>query len=123
MAANAGSMFQYWKRFDLQRLQKDLDATAAVLANRQDESEQARKQLIDQSREFKKTTPEVRSHRSGSRSSHSGSRRIDAVNQRSKESEAAFLHVYKKLIDVWFERTCCWETQTAESVHYTKHLT
>ncbi|XP_059912381.1 homeobox protein cut-like 1 isoform X2 [Gadus macrocephalus] len=82
MAANAGSMFQYWKRFDLQRLQKDLDATAAVLANRQDESEQARKQLIDQSREFKKTTPE-----------------IDAVNQRSKESEAAFLHVYKKLID------------------------
>lgn len=39
--------------------QKELDATAAALANRQDESEQSRKKLIDQSREFKKNTPEV----------------------------------------------------------------
>ncbi|XP_010785980.1 homeobox protein cut-like 1 [Notothenia coriiceps] len=58
MAANAGSMFQYWKRFDLQQLQKELDATATQLANRQDESEQSRKKLIDLSREFKKNTPE-----------------------------------------------------------------
>lgn len=41
-------------------LQKELDATATQLANRQDESEQSRKKLIDLSREFKKTTPEVR---------------------------------------------------------------
>uniref|UniRef100_A0A8C8ZCB2 Protein CASP n=1 Tax=Prolemur simus TaxID=1328070 RepID=A0A8C8ZCB2_PROSS len=60
MAANVGSMFQYWKRFDLQQLQRELDATATVLANRQDESEQSRKRLIEQSREFKKNTPEVR---------------------------------------------------------------
>ncbi|XP_071377690.1 cut-like homeobox 1b isoform X6 [Centroberyx affinis] len=83
MAANAGSMFQYWKRFDLQQLQKELDATATQLANRQDESEQSRKKLIDLSREFKKNTPE-----------------IDALSKRSKEAEAAFLNVYKKLIDV-----------------------
>uniref|UniRef100_A0A672IGX0 Cux N-terminal domain-containing protein n=1 Tax=Salarias fasciatus TaxID=181472 RepID=A0A672IGX0_SALFA len=60
MAANAGSMFQYWKRFDLQQLQKELDTTATQLASRQDESEQSRKKLIDLSREFKKNTPEVR---------------------------------------------------------------
>uniref|UniRef100_A0A8C5M5X3 Homeobox protein cut-like n=1 Tax=Leptobrachium leishanense TaxID=445787 RepID=A0A8C5M5X3_9ANUR len=83
MAANAGSMFQYWKRFDLQQLQRELDTTATVLANRQDESEQSRKKLIDQSREFKKNTPE-----------------IDALSKRSKEAEAAFLNVYKRLIDV-----------------------
>lgn len=41
-------------------LQKELDATATQLANRQDESEQSRKKLIDLSREFKKSTPEVR---------------------------------------------------------------
>lgn len=41
-------------------LQKELDATATQLANRQDESEQTRKKLIDLSREFKKNTPEVR---------------------------------------------------------------
>uniref|UniRef100_A0AAR2K8X6 Protein CASP n=1 Tax=Pygocentrus nattereri TaxID=42514 RepID=A0AAR2K8X6_PYGNA len=61
----------------------ELDATATLLANRQDESEQSRKKLIDQSREFKKNTPE-----------------IDALSKRSKEAEAAFLNVYKKLIDV-----------------------
>nr|XP_012417341.1 PREDICTED: protein CASP isoform X3 [Odobenus rosmarus divergens] len=83
MAANVGSMFQYWKRFDLQQLQRELDATATVLANRQDESEQSRKRLIEQSREFKKNTPE-----------------IDALSKRSKEAEAAFLNVYKRLIDV-----------------------
>ncbi|XP_069741022.1 homeobox protein cut-like 1 isoform X2 [Narcine bancroftii] len=83
MAANVGSMFQYWKKFDLQLLQRELDATATVLANRQDESEQSRKRLIDESREFKKSTPE-----------------IDALSKRSKEAEAAFLNVYKRLIDV-----------------------
>ena len=41
-------------------MQKELDATATQLANRQDESEQSRKKLIDLSREFKKNTPEVR---------------------------------------------------------------
>uniref|UniRef100_A0A8C8ZFX6 Protein CASP n=1 Tax=Prolemur simus TaxID=1328070 RepID=A0A8C8ZFX6_PROSS len=41
-------------------MKRELDATATVLANRQDESEQSRKRLIEQSREFKKNTPEVR---------------------------------------------------------------
>uniref|UniRef100_A0A4W5MNW5 Cux N-terminal domain-containing protein n=1 Tax=Hucho hucho TaxID=62062 RepID=A0A4W5MNW5_9TELE len=59
MAASAGSMVQYWKRFDLQLLQRELDSAATQLANRQDESEQSRKKLIDQSRDFKKNTPEV----------------------------------------------------------------
>lgn len=40
--------------------QRELDNTATILANRQDESEQSRKKLIEQSREFKKNTPEVR---------------------------------------------------------------
>ncbi|XP_031682556.1 homeobox protein cut-like 1 isoform X4 [Oncorhynchus kisutch] len=99
MAANAGSMFQYWKRFDLQQLQRELDATATALANRQDESEQSRKKLIDQSREFKKNTPEdlrklVAPLLKGFQAE------IDAVSKRSKESEAAFLSVYKRFIDV-----------------------
>ncbi|XP_071750310.1 cut-like homeobox 1b isoform X4 [Centroberyx gerrardi] len=99
MAANAGSMFQYWKRFDLQQLQKELDATATQLANRQDESEQSRKKLIDLSREFKKNTPEdFRKQVAPLLKSFQGE--IDALSKRSKEAEAAFLNVYKKLIDV-----------------------
>ncbi|XP_034024208.1 cut-like homeobox 1b isoform X2 [Thalassophryne amazonica] len=98
MAANAGSMFQYWKRFDLQQLQKELDATATQLANRQDESEQSRKKLIDLSREFKKSTPEdLRKQVAPLLKSFQGE--IDALSKRSKEAEAAFLNVYKKIID------------------------
>uniref|UniRef100_A0A8K9XDP4 DNA-binding protein SATB n=1 Tax=Oncorhynchus mykiss TaxID=8022 RepID=A0A8K9XDP4_ONCMY len=99
MAANAGSMFQYWKRFDLQQLQRELDATATQLANRQDESEQSRKKLIDQSRDFKKNTPEdVRKQVAPLLKSFQGE--IDALSKRSKEAEGSFLNVYKTLIDV-----------------------
>ncbi|XP_018101785.1 protein CASP isoform X3 [Xenopus laevis] len=99
MAANAGSMFQYWKRFDLQQLQRELDTTATVLANRQDESEQSRKNLIDQSREFKKNTPEdLRKQVAPLLKSFQAE--IDALSKRSKEAEAAFLNVYKRFIDV-----------------------
>uniref|UniRef100_A0A8C3KPG3 Homeobox protein cut-like n=1 Tax=Calidris pygmaea TaxID=425635 RepID=A0A8C3KPG3_9CHAR len=58
---------------------RELDATATILANRQDESEQSRKKLIEQSLSFSS---------------------IDALGKRSKEAEAAFLNVYKRLIDV-----------------------
>lgn len=78
---------------------RELDATATVLANRQDESEQSRKRLIEQSREFKKNTPEdLRKQVAPLLKSFQGE--IDALSKRSKEAEAAFLTVYKRLIDV-----------------------
>uniref|UniRef100_A0A452DYT8 Protein CASP n=1 Tax=Capra hircus TaxID=9925 RepID=A0A452DYT8_CAPHI len=78
---------------------RELDATATVLANRQDESEQSRKRLIEQSREFKKNTPEdLRKQVAPLLKSFQGE--IDALSKRSKEAEAAFLNVYKRLIDV-----------------------
>ena len=40
-------------------LQKELDISATELAARQDQSDISRKRLVDQSREFKKNTPEV----------------------------------------------------------------
>uniref|UniRef100_W5M071 Homeobox protein cut-like n=1 Tax=Lepisosteus oculatus TaxID=7918 RepID=W5M071_LEPOC len=80
-------------------MERELDATATVLANRQDESEQSRKKLIDQSREFKKNTPEdLRKQVAPLLKSFQAE--IDALSKRSKEAEAAFLNVYKRLIDV-----------------------
>ncbi|XP_023675187.1 homeobox protein cut-like 1 isoform X6 [Paramormyrops kingsleyae] len=80
------------------RLWRELDATATALANRQDESEQSRKKLIDQSREFKKNTPEdLRKQVAPLLKGFQAE--IDALSKRSKESEAAFLNVYKRLID------------------------
>ncbi|XP_059395506.1 homeobox protein cut-like 1 isoform X6 [Carassius carassius] len=79
--------------------QKELDTTATALANRQDESEQSRKKLIDQSREFKKNTPEdLRKQIAPLLKGFQAE--IDVLSKRSKESEAAFLSVYKRLIDV-----------------------
>ncbi|XP_051891950.1 homeobox protein cut-like 1 isoform X3 [Pristis pectinata] len=84
-----------WAELDV----RELDATATVLANRQDESEQSRKRLIDESREFKKSTPEdLRKLVAPLLKSFQAE--IDALSKRSKEAEAAFLNVYKRLIDV-----------------------
>ncbi|XP_016375911.1 homeobox protein cut-like 2 [Sinocyclocheilus rhinocerous] len=58
MAADVGSMFQYWKKFDLRRLQRELNSVAAQLAGRQEESEDSHKHLVELSREFKKNVPE-----------------------------------------------------------------
>uniref|UniRef100_A0A8D2LR83 Homeobox protein cut-like n=1 Tax=Varanus komodoensis TaxID=61221 RepID=A0A8D2LR83_VARKO len=61
--------------------------------------EQSRKKLIEQSREFKKNTPEdLRKQVAPLLKSFQGE--IDALGKRSKEAEAAFLNVYKRLIDV-----------------------
>lgn len=41
-------------------IQKNLEVTATEIANRQDESDASRKRLVEQSKEFKKTTTEVK---------------------------------------------------------------
>ncbi|XP_013416522.1 protein CASP isoform X8 [Lingula anatina] len=98
-ALNVQSMCQYWKEFDLQTLQKDLDTSATDLASRQDESDASRKRLVEQSRDFKKNTPEdIRKVVAPLLKSFQGE--IDALSKRSKAAEAAFLSVYKKLIDI-----------------------
>uniref|UniRef100_A0A671VIK7 Protein CASP n=1 Tax=Sparus aurata TaxID=8175 RepID=A0A671VIK7_SPAAU len=93
--SDVASRSKYWCR----RVLLELDATATQLANRQDESEQTRKKLIDLSREFKKNTPEdLRKQVAPLLKSFQGE--IDALSKRSKEAENAFLNVYKKIIDV-----------------------
>lgn len=41
-------------------IQKQLEGTATEIANRQDDSDASRKRLVEQSKEFKKTTTEVK---------------------------------------------------------------
>lgn len=98
MAANLQSMYHYWKSFDLQTLQKELDTTASDLAARQDESDVARKRLVEQSRDFKKNAQEdVRKQVAPLLKSFQAE--IDSLSKRSKNAEGAFLSVYKRLID------------------------
>ncbi|XP_053446197.1 homeobox protein cut-like 2 isoform X2 [Nycticebus coucang] len=117
MAANVGSMFQYWKRFDLRRLQpprpwrsaseplaggasrrKELNSVASELSARQEESEHSHKHLIELRREFKKNVPEeIREMVAPVLKSFQAE--VVALSKRSQEAEAAFLNVYKQLIE------------------------
>ncbi|XP_043924564.1 homeobox protein cut-like 2 isoform X2 [Protopterus annectens] len=97
MAANVGSMFQYWKKFDLRRLQKELNSLATELATRQEETEHSHKHLIELSREFKKNIPEdIREMVAPVLKSFQAE--VIALSKRSKEAESAFLSIYKQLI-------------------------
>ncbi|XP_061162733.1 homeobox protein cut-like 1 isoform X4 [Saccostrea echinata] len=99
MAASTQSVCQFWKDFDLQHLQKELDITATELANRQDESDLSRKRLVEQSREFKKNTPEdIRKLVAPLLKSFQSE--VDSLSKRSKAAEAAFLSIYKRIIDL-----------------------
>ncbi|XP_060787768.1 homeobox protein cut-like 2 [Neoarius graeffei] len=98
MAADVGSMFQYWKKFDLRRLQRELNSVAAQLAGRQEESEHSHKHVLELSRAFKKNVPEeVREMVAPVLKSFQA--QVVALIQRSKEAESAFLGVYKQLIE------------------------
>ncbi|XP_070690197.1 homeobox protein cut-like 2 [Pempheris klunzingeri] len=98
MAADVGSMFQYWKKFDLRRLQRELNSVASELAGRQEESEHSNKHLVELSREFKRNVPEeVREMVAPVLKSFQA--QVVALNKRSKEAESAFLGIYKQLIE------------------------
>ncbi|XP_074493169.1 homeobox protein cut-like 2 isoform X1 [Sebastes fasciatus] len=98
MAADVGSMFEYWKKFDLRRLQRELNSVASDLAGRQEESEHSHKHLVELSREFKRNVPEeVREMVAPVLKSFQA--QVVALNKRSKEAESAFLGIYKQLIE------------------------
>ncbi|XP_048370176.1 homeobox protein cut-like 2 isoform X3 [Sphaerodactylus townsendi] len=88
------SMFCFFVLF-----QKELNSVASELAARQEESEHSHKHLIELSREFKKNVPEeVREMVAPVLKSFQAE--VVALSKRSKEAEAAFLTVYKQLIQV-----------------------
>lgn len=99
MATNLRTFLQYWKNFDLGRFQKELDIIATELADRQDESDLSRKKLVELSRDFKKSTQqEIRNAVAPLLKNFQSE--IDNLSKRSKAAEAAFLNVYKKMIEV-----------------------
>ncbi|XP_055946575.1 homeobox protein cut-like 1 isoform X1 [Argiope bruennichi] len=99
MAANVQSLVQYWKNFDLPQIQKALDVTATELANRQDESDNSRKKLVELSRDFKKnSTEDIRKAVVPLLKSFQAE--VDSLSKRSKAAEAAFLTIYRTFIEL-----------------------
>lgn len=95
----ASQVLQCWKDFNLRQLQQELDKTATELAAKEDESEAAKKRLVEQSREFRRSTAdELR--KVSAPLLKSLQTEIDQLLRRFKYAETAFLNVYKKVIDL-----------------------
>uniref|UniRef100_A0ABK0LCK9 Homeobox protein cut-like n=1 Tax=Rattus norvegicus TaxID=10116 RepID=A0ABK0LCK9_RAT len=85
------------RRLDLRRLQ-ELNSVASELSVPQEESEHSPKRLIELRREFKKNVPEgIRAMVAPVLKSFQAE--VVALSKRSQEAEAAFLSVYKQLIE------------------------
>ncbi|XP_039076123.1 homeobox protein cut-like 2 [Hyaena hyaena] len=79
-------------------LEKELNSVASELSARQEESEHSHKHLIELRREFKKNVPEeIREMVAPVLKSFQAE--VVALSKRSQEAEAAFLSVYKQLIE------------------------
>ena len=53
---------QFWKDLDLPTVQTELDKEATAIAHRQDESDVTVRKLVELTREFKRSAPEVGMH-------------------------------------------------------------
>ncbi|XP_063722033.1 protein CASP-like isoform X2 [Symsagittifera roscoffensis] len=98
MAASLANITNVWKEFNLVMFQSELDQVATELADRQENSEQSRKKLIEQNKEFKKnSTAETKKQVAPLLKSFQNE--IDDLTNRSKAAEAAFLTVYKRIVE------------------------
>ncbi len=94
------SVLEAWAAFDLSKRRETLDNQALEIANRQESSSASRKKLAAQTREFKKSMADGKSNNKTTGSLLKAYQsEIDALTQRSKASESAFLAVYRALYD------------------------
>jgi len=98
MAVALANVTNSWKEFNLIVFQTELDQVATDLAERQESSEQSRKKLIEQNKEFKKnSTAETKKQVAPLLKSFQNE--IDDLTNRSKSAESAFLDVYKRIVE------------------------
>ena len=94
------SVLEAWASFDLSKRRETLDNQALEIANRQESSTASRKKLAAQTREFKKSMADGKSNNKTTGSLLKAYQsEIDALTQRSKASESAFLVLYRALYD------------------------
>lgn len=92
------SAIKIWEQINLVELQKTLDEQGLKIINNQKESLSSRKQLAEQTRDFKKLPNEEKLVKFKSLLK-AYQNEIDNITKRSKVSETAFLNVYKLLLE------------------------
>jgi len=92
------SAIKIWEQINLVELQKTLDEQGLKIINNQKESLASRKQLAEQTRDFKKL-PNDEKLAKFKFLLKAYQNEIDNITKRSKVSETAFLNVYKLLLE------------------------
>ncbi|GAV01270.1 hypothetical protein RvY_12008-1 [Ramazzottius varieornatus] len=97
--ASSSAAVERWRKLDFRTLQNELDAAAADIAVKQEESDLGRRKLVELSRDFRQTAPEeVR--RQVQPVLKSFQTEVDSLLKRCKGAETAFLHVYRTFADL-----------------------
>ncbi|OUM68045.1 hypothetical protein PIROE2DRAFT_23437, partial [Piromyces sp. E2] len=92
------SAIKIWEQINLVELQKTLDEQGLKIINNQKESLASRKQLAEQTRDFKKLSNDEKLIKFKTLLK-AYQNEIDNITKRSKVSETAFLNVYKLLLE------------------------
>jgi len=88
-----------WTEFNLPSLQKSLDQTVSEQAQKQDESEKAKRKLIELTKEWRRTADEeVRNKASPVIKAFQ--KEVDSLNKRAKSVEDNYLFLYKNLLEI-----------------------
>jgi len=98
MEDSFSSAIKIWEQINLGELQKTLDEQGLKIINNQKESLASRKQLAEQTRDFKRLSNEEKLIKFKSLLK-AYQNEIDNITKRSKVSETAFLNVYKILLE------------------------
>eukprot|EP01135_Chromosphaera_perkinsii_P003915 Nk52_evm16s262 gene=Nk52_evmTU16s262 len=95
---SAEGALKFWQELNLPSYQKQLDSFSTDIYSLQDTSEKARKNLVELTREFKKTTSEENKKLFGG-VLRAYQKEVDSLSKRAKKSESYFLDVYKSFAD------------------------
>ncbi|RNA09201.1 homeobox cut-like 1 isoform X1, partial [Brachionus plicatilis] len=99
MSRNVSVVLETWQKFDLEAVKRDLDDKVIEIAKSLEDGDASRKQLIDQTKEFRRTiTDDQRKLMAPILKSFQ--QEVDSATKRNKLMEQVLLKLYKQLIDL-----------------------
>lgn len=99
MSVNIKSIIGAWTQLDIKKIQHELDDNVIEIAQKLEEGDASRKQLIEKTKEFRKSITDDQRKLIGPILKQFQIE-IDSSNKRSKFMEQILLNLYKQLIDL-----------------------
>ncbi|RNA18994.1 CASP isoform X2 [Brachionus plicatilis] len=99
MSRNVSVVLETWQKFDLEAVKRDLDDKVIEIAKSLEDGDASRKQLIDQTKEFRRTITDDQ-RKLVAPILKSFQQEVDSATKRNKLMEQVLLKLYKQLIDL-----------------------